>query len=562
MSELTDTVITIGRPEQLQGWQYRPSLPLEDRRAYRSFLGRAKRVASITWHQNPQFTVRPYQYESAALYACRRANICAGSQGVGKTLIVGFMIATLYPHLRQARPGFVQIIAPSVLSARSRWWVDLNRIPHLQGLVEVVSNRRELEKARAPIWVYHPELLTIKVDKGRRRPWLAQDLGRNRAPALLVVDEVHHFKPENQRTQALTYLRSRSRRCLALSGTLTDARLDLLHHTCRLVYGRHWPYGDGRQFKQAMGCKETVRTRAFEEDLGTGTCFQKPERYLDFIALPQLADYFQLLNRFVHRLSLNQSKVRPYCTLPEKLEINHRLNPSPLQREQHLQYLQEHRVWVEQLLQYGSAKHIFSLFQPLLRLSMIPPEREQSEKFKKLVSVVMGSSRTGIFCPTVESSRWLTQALELYFPRQVVRLYAQDPLAEPERLKPEQREAVLEQLLFDPNVKVGVLSLNLASESIDLTSLSDLCFWGVNWSSLQAAQAVARAVRPGSLFSEVRVHWFYHQGLLDEHQVKLIQEKLRVSRRLLDYDPYLLSEAELTPSDPRQILAEMAKKDL
>jgi len=553
MSEFPPEVLTFGQPEQFQGWEYIPHPEVIAHPAYPHFFQRVSRVAQSTWAMNPKFDPRPYQCEAAALYCCRRGNICAGSQGVGKTLIVGFTICGLYPKIRQMRPGTVQIVAPSLLSAHSRWVEDLESIPALAGCVAVIANRRDWEGAQAPVWVYHRDFLTLKMDKSRRRPWLAQDLARHTPPCLLVVDEVHNFKPDSQRSKALFYLRSRSRRCLALSGTITDARLDLIQHTCRLVYGLGWPYSTSQEFRRSIGCKELVRTRAnLDEDDPDPD--PSGSRYLDFVALPKLGDYFQLLTQYIHRLTLDQAKVRPYCRVPKRRDVLHGLGASPAQYQAHRQLLQEHRGWIEQVLEYGTQKHIFSLFQPLLDLCWLPPEGTASAKFAVLRELVHSHPKTGVFVSTIESGRWLTQALEQEFGGQVVRLYAQDPLAEPKRLKPEQREQVLERLLFDSHIKVGVLSLNLASESIDLTQLSSVCFWGVNWSSLQLAQALARAVRPGSPYPEVEVHWLYHRGLLDEHQIHLLLEKMRAGRRLLDYDPYL-SESEMqTTQEVKHIL--------
>jgi len=545
--------LTVGRPDQLQGWTYRPEAPLTSHPAYTHFFNRVKKVAEATWAANPKFQKRLYQCEAAALYCTRRANLCAGSQGVGKTLIVALTIAGLYPHLARMRPGVVQIVAPSLLSARNRWIVDLERVPFLQGLVQVLSKRSDWLHATAPIWVYHREFLTLKSQANRRRPWLAQELAKNRPPCLLVVDEIHHFKPGNVRTQALTYLRWHSRRCLGLSGTLTDSRLDLLHHLCRLVYEEAWPFGSEQEFRRHFGCKEAVRTRAPLGELEDEE--PRPKRYLDFIALPKLGSYVQTVSRFIHRLTLDQPKVRSCCIVPAQVDCWHSLPASPEQLQAHRALVQQHRGWIEQVLRYGSQQHVFSLFQPLLDLCWLPPEGKNSVKFHKLVEIIRQSTKTGVFVASIESGRLLTEWLNQEFPGQVVRLYAQDLQATPKKLSLEQREAVLEELLYREHIKVGVLSLNLASESLDLVSLDHLCFWGLSWSSLQIAQALARVVRPGSPFAQVHIHWMYHQGLLDEHQTKLLWEKQRAAKRLLDYDPYL------APSWPelnvKQILADI-----
>lgn len=512
---------------------------LDETVTYREMHRRVAALAQRVWQENPELEQRPYQVAAAALYSSRRCNLCAGVQGVGKTLIVALLVACLYDR-RWRRAGQVQILAPSLLSAYSRWRTDLERVSCLRGLVSVIEDRRQLVKVRAPIWVYHHDLLTCKAPD--RRGQVADYLRRHHKPSLLVIDEIHHFKPKILRTGALVRLRQVSRRCLGLSGTLTDARLDLLHQALSLVYQELWPYRDVNQFRRAFGCKEAVgRWRESEEP-------EESDRYLDFVALPQLGDYFRTINRFVHRLSFDQPSVRSCCRMPEAVHHEEAIPASASQLQIHHDILRQQASWVEQLRKYGDEKTILTLFQPLLQVCWLPPEREAHPRFQRLLAIVQGSERCGVFVGHIETARWLTEALSRHWPGQVVRLYAQDPQVHPPRLKPEQRQEIVERICHDPTVKVAVLALQIGAESIDLTSLSHLCFWSVGWSALQVAQAINRAVRPGNKHEQVHLHWFWHPELLDNYQRQLLREKLRISRRLLDYDPYL----SLEPSESTQ----------
>lgn len=533
----------LGQLEQWQGWTWVCPHSLVDTPQYQAFYRQVRRHAEQLWQDDPQLEPREYQVEAAALYSTRRWNLCAGSQGVGKTLIVALLIATLYPH--RQRPGLVQVLAPSLLSAYSRWAVDLSRVRALQGRVATIRSKSDLLRARAPIWVYHHDLLATKAPD--RRGTTAHYLARRHKPSLLVIDEIHHFKPGNQRTQALQVLRRVSRRCLGLSGTLTDDRLELLHQACQIVYQAGWPYPDVASLRREFGCKEIVRKRDPDE-------LELADRYLDFVALPQLPAYFRTLSRFVHRLSFDQPKVAQSCRVPAAVEHVWECPATPSQRQAQSRLIQQQRDWAEQLVKYGDRAHLVALFQPLLQLCWLPPDGTANPRYQKLLEVVQASERCGVFVSHVETARWLTEHLSQHWPGQVVRLYAQDPQAQPPRLSAEQRRDVLERILYDPSVKVAVLSLQVCAESIDLTSLSDVCYWAIDWSAIQVAQSLSRAVRPGNPRDQVRVHWLVQPGLLDGYQVQLVREKLRASRRLLDYDPYLAPPETVTGDTLQDVL--------
>jgi SNF2 family DNA or RNA helicase len=118
----------------------------------------------------------------------------------------------------------------------------------------------------------------------------------------------------------------------------------------------------------------------------------------------------------------------------------------------------------------------------------------------------------------------------------VVRIYAQDPQANPKVLSKDAAIQLINRYQYDSSVKVGIFSCNLASQSIDLTASSDVIQYCLSWSSKKLQQSITRAVRPGNRLPFVTIHYLYHEGLIDEHQVHLATKKIEASKMIMDYD--------------------------
>jgi hypothetical protein len=140
-----------------------------------------------------------------------------------------------------------------------------------------------------------------------------------------------------------------------------------------------------------------------------------------------------------------------------------------------------------------------------------------------------------------------------------VRLYATDSEVTPKVLSPSAREDVISRFLFDDDVKVAVLSINLAGESIDLNNAKQVIFYDLPWQSIRVQQAVYRAVRPGSPHAYVDVAFLTNSSMIDSHMFELFENKLMASKLLLEYDPSNAILDELAIINPNELINKTLK---
>lgn len=498
-------------------------------------------------HQDYSIEFRPYQYQYAALYCTRAHNICAGSPGLGKTIITGLAIAAIYAPLNARRPGTVHILVPSALSATTRWLQDLEKITALQGQVEFINSEKQLVGSESPVWIYTTDFLKrkSKLLKQATRPYISRLIKkRHVVPAFLIVDEVHNARVNSDRSHHLAYVSSFAKRRLALSGTLSDGRLDMLHFTCRLIYGHRFPMSQ-TEFARTFGIKKEIQTNYI------GGSDEEPEvqtRYLQHLSVNRVPQYYDLATRFIHRVTLNVPEVRDCIKLPAQTDSVDFVPLCPKQQEIYERLVVNNKQQLHQALTYsGNAANrarAFSLLRPLIMATTCPWTfglEGRTYKIKRVLERVAQAKaqnkKTAIFTGIVEAGRYLHETICLeYGSQSVVRLYARDENARAKTMKAEERADAVTRFLYDSDVWVGIFSVQLASESIDLTSAGQVIFFDLPWSSLRIAQALARAVRPGSIHSSVSVRYIVSPGSIDEHIWNLLATKLVGAKLLLDFD--------------------------
>lgn len=557
-----DNLLILESAKDFEKLTYIPDNPLEGSKAYEPFLQRAKKAYDVYHKTFVGSDYRPYQPEYAALMCLRRYNIMAYGMGCAKTSISLLTISVLYGDLFNklrgvlVRPGLVHITVPSLLSA-GRWIEELERMPSLKDHYQVISKERQLESCTKPILIYTHDFAkgsclkpgtTHKIKRSRF-------IGRYRRPAYLIIDEGHGLKSTTDRTKNLKYIRDRSRRVLLLSGTLSDGNLAQIHNICSFVYKRHWPYKTAQTFSQIYGQKARLPTNYLY-----GSAKQKnlPEKYLQQLDKTKIASYYNLVNRFIHRVRIDEPQVAAYVTIPEQDVQIHALQPTDEQITKLKEYVTTHK---QQLIAAASTGNTHTaealrLIHPLIRLCNSPTE--VTHKARKVLELIKASEgKVIIFCSYVPSSRLLTEYLSRHLePRSVVRLYAQDIYVTPRQLSAEQRQERVNAFQYDSAVKVAVLSTNLASESIDLTKASAVIHYCLSWSSIKLLQSTARAVRPGNRNKKVSIHYLFQKGMIDEHQVALSIEKIKGSKLLLDYEVDSSADQDLSPSEViRRLLA-------
>jgi ERCC4-related helicase len=224
----------------------------------------------------------------------------------------------------------------------------------------------------------------------------------------------------------------------------------------------------------------------------------------------------------------------------------------------HTEYINNYQSQLNLASHQGDAKAL-RLIVPLVKIANESSIANPSNKLIKLGKLVEGSpGKVVVFCHYVASARLVTQYLnQLLGEDKVVRLYATDPEEIPSTLTQEMQVERQSAFQYDPAIKAGIFSINLAAQSIDLTAASDVIYYCCGWSAIQMQQSLKRAVRPGNPNKIVNSHYIYTKGLIDTHQVSLAIEKIKGSRLLMDFDlEDLTGDQDLSPAEAvRRMLA-------
>lgn len=501
--------------------------------------------------ENPTLENRSYQPELAAIYASRTRDICAGGQGLGKTLITALCIQTTFSDLAKLPPGSVHIIVPALLYARCRWLEDFHKFEALRGLVDVISREKQILTSNAPIWIYTIDFPKNKSKelKDKTKPFLSR-LMKNHCGNLeyLIVDEAHHFTKGSLRSKHLAFLRRGAKRVLFLSGTLTDGQLSKMHFLLRMVYGSSWKVSESdflREFQTTTKSKTNYLT-------GEDELTDLPSRYLSHLSIFKIPDYFALTQNRVHRVTLDNTFVKEVVRLPEPrmavelltLEPSHLTEYKDLVRTR-LEEMKACRAYRASIV--GQSKAL-SMIQPLVACSNFPTNH-QPAKLQRLIELVEEFAQRGlktvVFNNYVGSGRVAASALTKHFgENHVIRMYAEDELENPRVMSSEKRSEVLSKFLYDPDVLVGVFAIRLCGESIDLTKASACIFYDPAWDVIKMAQATSRVVRPGAVNSFVEIRYLVHQGTIDQHMYSLSEQKQKQMELLLDFSPEYSAQSQ------------------
>lgn len=547
--------IIVTDPEDLESYKLIEENLLNQRQAYEMYKVKISKLYNRLIKNNERLEHREYQVEDAALLCCRRHHVLTHGLGLGKTNITLLALYALYYPMSNRRPGSIQIAVPNLLAA-NRWVEDINRINELLSEpidFEVIKKDKQLRSSTAPIFIYSQDFPKNKCraltsPKGNVCRWLR----KHRKPSCFIIDEVHNCQSNSSRTKQISLLASVAKRRIALSGTLTE--LKHVQNVCsNIVYKKHFPYDDPRTFTKNFSLKQKLTTNY------TGRLsHSSPEKYLRQLDTRKAPEYYNLMRRYIYRVRVDDPQVKKCITIPESIIQMHSVESTLKQYAAHTEYINEYRNQLNLATHQGDAKSL-KLIVPLIKIANESPLDHPTNKLIKLSELVSNSAnKVVIFCHYISSARTVTRYLQRMLGEdKVVRLYASDPQEVPTSLTQDMQLERQSRFQYDPLIKVGVFSINLASQSIDLTSASDVIYYCCGWSAIQIQQSLKRAVRPGNPNKQVNSHYIYTKGLIDTHQVSLAIEKIKSSRILMDFDlDDITNNNDLSPAEAvRKLLA-------
>lgn len=543
---MSNQLLLIDHYTELEGFELVEEQLLTALPAYQLYLTRTKEAFA---QLGTDFEQRPYQWEYAALMAVRRRNIMAYQMGAGKSLISLLMVGAVYRTFHNRRAGCIHILVPNLLAAQ-RWVEELERSPTMRDHYEVIRSERDLDNCTKPIIIYSLDFPKnrSKHRKESARPFISRRLANHYRPATMIIDEVHNCQPKTLRTEQIKYLLNRAKRVLVLTGTPSEGKLTEIHNLCELVYGREWPFTSAQAFAKRFGTKEQLSTNYL---YGSRLQENSSIKYLQKLDAEKLVEYYTLIKRFIHRVKLTDPEVRDCIKIPTSVTQIHAINPTAEQRATHLDYTIKHQralLAASQAVGVQQKAEALRLLFPLIALCNHNVKSPKLEKVGELIN--SSSGKVVVFCTYIKSANIVTSYLENLLGRdKVVRVYATDEEAEVTTVSAAKRVELVDQFQYDSTVKVGVFAINLASESINLTSASDVIYYCPPWSVKKLRQSMYRAVRPGNRNEEVVLHYIYHKGLVDEHQVVLATQKIKGSRLLEDFDLEAEESTEMTQTD-------------
>lgn len=539
MSEQSKLLIDSSRDLASSNYELVEDALLTDLESYKFFCNQTEKIFRKVALEFPMIELRPYQWEYAAVMCLRKRNIMAYEMGAGKTTCTLLCLQAIYQTWVGRNPATVHIVVPSVLSAQ-RWLEDLGRFSSMAGCYTLITKEKELIENTKPIIIYTQDFpkSKSKIKKDNSRPWVSRLLGRKFRPSFLVIDEVHNCQPKTKRTEHLQYLIARCKRLLVLSGTISEGRIVDVHNLCKLVYGKRWPFTTRERFTKKFAHQQVISTNYLYGSKLGNDLKEVQSRSIQQLDPLRLAEYYWLVRRFIHRVKLTDPRVRSCITVPREELVVEVLEPSEGQRKKHQEYISGKIREIEAAVRTVGIKQkaaALRIINPLIELANSSPDSVKVERTYEIVTQSTG--KVVIFASYIKSAnRIFSYLTEKLGASSVVRVYATDEGSSVKKQSIENRILAVEEFQFNPQVKVGVFAINLASESIDLTSAKDIIYYCLPWSSKKLRQSINRVVRPGNRSKAVNVYLLYHRGLIDEHQVSLATEKIRGSRLIEDYE--------------------------
>lgn len=536
---------------------------------------------------------KPHQLRHAGIGLQRRHNFYSWGMGAGKTCCAALHVLGRYGHLLFAglkgrsieevadkfdktfeevegalarkcslRPGVVQIVAPRH-TLEQVWVKELSRM-NLGAFVEVIRSEEQMLQSTAPIWVYHFDfpkeqskrgILQRKAKEGLRlKPKggtyflghpVAKVLARRFRAGLLIVDEIHRLRPGTARTEAMRIVRRKAKHVIGLTGTPMDGWVSQAANILGFIYGpdsRSYPYTD-EDF-----AKRFTRTRIANTDFATGKETVGREKPMPGIAHMQIPAFVKATRPLMHRLNLTDPEIKANVVYPpvQRHKVLVTMGPAQamLYREWHRTRLEALQEALEQGRGFQTRNNVLTLLNELRLGSSAPWELGYLEPTTALIDNAIAivrqhqaEGRKGLIGTTfVKESRYIHEALARAGFKGV-RLYATDDGLAKKTLKPDDREALIEQFVDEPDCAYLIATKELVAEGLNLAetaSYSISCSHG--WRSNIEDQWRARIERPGQVWPHVDAYTLLNDETVDLYIYQMLMAKSAASSGLIDLD--------------------------
>ncbi len=470
--------------------------------------------------------LRPYQQTGVGwlrfMMQLRLGACLADDMGLGKTIqVLGLLLHQKAEQAGAATPNL--LVAPASLLAN--WQAEIARFaPSIKAVIlhpsqnsADLADERQLSETLADcdlaITTYG---MLARLQSVRDRPW-----------RLAILDEAQAIKNHSTRqSRSAKELKSQGR--IVMTGTPVENRL-----------GDLWSLFDFLN----PGL------------LGGATTFSK---YVNQLAGQNQPNYGPL-RRLVRPYILRRLKTdkRVIADLPDKTEMQTWCSLSPQQAVLYSHSVKELADVLEQTPDEGIQRKglILSYLMRFKQICNHPSqwlgdgkyEPGHSGKFARLGEVceelAQRQEKVLIFTQFREITAPLADYLAAIFHRPGLILHGQTPVAK--------RRLLVEDFQRPQGPPFFVLSLKAGGTGLNLTSASHVIHFDRWWNPAVENQATDRAFRIGQK-KNVFVHKFVCAGTVEEKIDKMIQEKVGLSRQLLDQDTS--GEALLTQMNNEEIL--------
>lgn len=599
------TKLILGGPEELlaEDFSIEPEPTLLDDPLYRF---NRKRIAD--WVDLiPELSARPpreYQLRYAAMGSCRDQNLWAHEQGLGKTYETIMLILARYGDAllgkshKKLRRGTIQIIAPRH-TLKLAWMKELATCG-LDGLAQIVTSEKDLERATAPIWLMHYDFLKAQTRHGRalaKKGKVRVRMLKNKSvetyflgypmwkkirkvarPHMVAMDEIHMLREGSDRTEAVEQFVRGVKVRLGLTGTPVDGWIAHLGPILRIIYG-----SENRVFPWAPKAfvKRFTRERVIDMDYVSGDAGANPvKRAAPGINPDQIPEFWRATRHLMHRLIYRDPEVSADVKYPP---VEYALERIPMDPAHHMFYYDLHQSVVQEIedavrkIKLGSnnayrlKKNALTKIQLLRRAASCPWSIEPGfghdiGKIRRVVEIALAAKAEGrkfvVFTNFIETGRIITQALRAAGVN-VVRVYADDKAEKPVHLSQDLREDRIEDFLSDPNIDGLVGNLGLLSTGLTMVQASVVVNFDHDWKANTYKQGISRVVRPGCVWTHVNVHDFVTDRTVDVYLFNALVQKVKATAELIDHQFSLEApSSEEILVDPLAIMEALVAGDM